>query len=150
MGYALPAAIGAAIGEPGRPVWVIAGDGGFQMTLQELATVVQERLPLRIAVLNNGFLGMVRQWQELFYEGRYAASELTGPDFVMLARAFGIPGMAVTDRASLDAAVSCAANMAGPVLLDLRVLREDHVYPMVPPGQPLDSVIAMAPAPVVS
>jgi acetolactate synthase-1/2/3 large subunit len=150
MGYALPAGIGAAIGEPGRAVWVLAGDGGFQMTMQELATVVQERLPIRIAVLNNGFLGMVRQWQELFYEKRYAASELSGPDFVMLARAFGIPGMTVSDRSSLTNALASAANMEGPVLLDLRVVREDHVYPMVPPGQPLDAVIPAAPIALAS
>jgi acetolactate synthase-1/2/3 large subunit len=150
MGYALPAGIGAAIGEPGRPVWVLAGDGGFQMTMQELATVVQERLPIRIAVLNNGFLGMVRQWQELFYEKRYAASELSGPDFVMLARAFGIPGMTVSDRSSLTNALACAGNMEGPVLLDLRVVREDQVYPMVPPGQPLDAVIPAAPIALAS
>jgi acetolactate synthase-1/2/3 large subunit len=142
MGYALPAAIGAAVGRPDLPVWVVAGDGGFQMTLQELATVVQEQLPLRIAVVNNGFLGMVRQWQEMFYTGRYSASELPGPDLVVLARAYGIPALAVEDAAGLDSALGLAARTDGPVLLDLRVIREENVFPMLPPGAPLHEVIA--------
>jgi acetolactate synthase-1/2/3 large subunit len=142
MGYALPAAIGAAAGRPDRTVWAVAGDGGFQMTMQELATVAQERIPLRIAVVNNGFLGMVRQWQELFYAGRYAASELSGPDFPCLARAFGIAARAVDDIADLDGALRWAEAEAGPALLDLRVCREENVYPMVPPGAALHQVVA--------
>lgn len=142
MGYALPAGLGAACGRPDRAVWVVAGDGGFQMTLQELATVVQERLPLRIAILNNGFLGMVRQWQEMFYDRRYSASELTGPDLPVLARAYGIPARAVELNGDLDAALDWADGADGPVLLDLRVDREENVFPMVPPGAALHEVVA--------
>jgi acetolactate synthase-1/2/3 large subunit len=141
MGYALPAAIGAAMGRPDRPVWVVAGDGGFQMTLQELATVAQERLPLRIAVVNNGFLGMVRQWQERFYGGRYSATELSGPDLVRLASAFDIPGYRVDRAEGLEATLDDVVRADGPVLVDLRVTREENVYPMVPPGAPLHEVV---------
>jgi acetolactate synthase-1/2/3 large subunit len=147
MGYALPAALGAATGRRDRAVWVVAGDGGFQMTLQELATVVQEALPLRIAVVNNGFLGMVRQWQELFYQRRYSASELSGPDLPCLARAYGIPARAVERQGELDDALDWADAARGPVLLDLRVAREENVYPMVPPGAALDQVV---PAPALA
>lgn len=142
MGYALPAAIGAAVGAAGRrPTWVVAGDGGFQMTLQELATVVQERLPVRIAVINNGFLGMVRQWQELFYDRRYASTDLSGPDLVKLAAAYGIAGRAVERVEDLDEALGWASECDGPALLDLRVAREDNVYPMVPSGAALDELV---------
>ncbi|MEJ2502524.1 MAG: thiamine pyrophosphate-binding protein [Gemmatimonadota bacterium] len=148
MGYALPAALGAAVSRgPGEPVWVVAGDGGFQMTLQELATVVQERLPLRIAVVNNGYLGMVRQWQELFYGRRYAATELTGPDLVRLAAAYGVAGRAVERAEDMDGALAWAAATDGPALLDLRVVREENVYPMVPAGASLDQLVP-APVPV--
>ncbi|MCI0432701.1 MAG: biosynthetic-type acetolactate synthase large subunit [Gemmatimonadetes bacterium] len=150
MGYALPAAIGAAIGRPDRSVWALAGDGGFQMTLQELATIAQERLPIRIAVLNNGYLGMVRQWQELFYSRRYAATALSGPDLITLARAYGIPAIAVESHGLLAAAVDCAARAQGPVLLDLRVDPEENVYPMVPPGAALHQVVAAPLATVAS
>lgn len=143
MGYALPAAIGAALGRPDRPTWVVAGDGGFQMNVQELATVVQERVPLRIAIVNNGFLGMVRQWQELFYEGRYSASDLTGPDLALLARAYGIPARTVDAAAALDEALDWAEAEAGPVLLDLRVVREENVYPMVAPGAGIDEMLGV-------
>jgi acetolactate synthase-1/2/3 large subunit len=142
MGYALPAAFGAQVGRPDRPVWAVAGDGGFQMTLQELATVVQERVPLRLAVMNNGFLGMVRQWQELFYARRYAASRLPGPDFVALAHAYGIPARAVALREELASALWWATETDGPALLDLRVIAEENVYPMVPPGAALDELVS--------
>ena len=112
MGFALPAAIGAKFARPEAEVWVIAGDGGFQMTMAELATIVQEKLNVKIAIINNGFLGMVRQWQEFFYEGRYAATPLLSPDFVKLADAYGIPGLTVTQRAQVipalrNGALSC-------------------------------------------
>jgi acetolactate synthase-1/2/3 large subunit len=142
MGYALPAGLGAALGRPDRPVWVVAGDGGFQMTLQELATVVQERTPLRIAVVNNGYLGMVRQWQEMFYDRRYSASAITGPDFSCLARAYGIPARAVERADDLGDALRWAESARGPALLDLRVVAEENVYPMVPPGAALHEVVA--------
>jgi acetolactate synthase-1/2/3 large subunit len=141
MGYALPAAFGAAVGRPDRPTWCVAGDGGFQMTMQELATVVQERVPLKIAVFNNGFLGMVRQWQEMFYARRYSASELAGPDLVLLAQAFGIPARAVEQAEDLASALSWAESTQGPALLDLRVAREENVFPMVPSGKALDELV---------
>ena len=144
MGYALPAAIGAAIAEPGRPVWVVAGDGGFQMNMQELATVVQEQLPLRIAVLNNGFLGMVRQWQQAFHGGRYSGVELGGPDFGALAAAYGIPGVAIDRSAELEDTLDRAAETSGPVLVDLRVEKEENVYPFVPSGAALDELLTAA------
>ncbi len=141
MGYALPAGIGAAVARPDREVWVIAGDGGFQMNIQEMATVVQERLRLRIAVVNNGFLGMVRQWQELFYERRYSASEISGPNFSALAEAYGITGLAVERKHELADAVAFASGRQGPVLLDLRVEREENVYPIVPSGAALHEFV---------
>ncbi|MBI2072794.1 MAG: biosynthetic-type acetolactate synthase large subunit [Gemmatimonadetes bacterium] len=141
MGYALPAGVGAAVGCPERSVWVVAGDGGFQMTMQELATAVQERLRLRIAVVNNGFLGMVRQWQELFYSRRYSAVEIPGPDFTQIARAYEIPARAVSWCDELEAALEWAEAEPGPVLLDLHVEREDNVYPMVPSGAALDEMV---------
>jgi len=149
MGYALPAAIGAAIACPDRDIWVVAGDGGFQMCVQELATAVQERCRLRIVVVNNGYLGMVRQWQEMFYGGRYSGSEISGPDFAALALAYGIPGRTVACGAALGDAVSWASAEEGPALLDLRVAREDNVYPFVPAGAALHELI-VAPRAAVS
>ncbi len=141
MGYALPAGIGAGVAHPGREVWVLAGDGGFQMNIQELATAAQERPRLRIAVVNNGFLGMVRQWQELFYQRRYSASEISGPDFVAVALAYGIPARSVKRREDLGAALEFASACDGPALLDLRVVREENVYPIVPSGAALDEFV---------
>jgi acetolactate synthase-1/2/3 large subunit len=145
MGYALPAGLGAAVGRPDRPAWVVAGDGGFQMTQQELATIAQERLPVKIAVFNNGFLGMVRQWQELFYARRYSASEIGGPDLVLLAQAYGIPGRVVQREEEMAPALDWAPATPGPVLLDLRVDREESVYPMVPSGKALDELVTGPP-----
>jgi acetolactate synthase I/II/III large subunit len=141
MGFALPAAIGAQMGLPGEEVWVTAGDGGFQMNIQELATVVQEKLPLKIAVLNNGYLGMVRQWQQLFFEGRYSGTPLLGPDFARVAEAYGIPGITVREKAGVEEAVRRAREMAGPVLIDFRVVQEENVYPMVMPGAGVSDMI---------
>jgi acetolactate synthase-1/2/3 large subunit len=140
MGYALPAALGAALAQPERPVWAVVGDGGFQMSLQELATVVQEGVRLRIAVVNNGHLGMVRQWQEKVHGNRRAASTLSGPDFAALATLYGLVAESVDDLATLEAAVDRAALAPGPVLLDVRIAPEDSVYPMVRPGGALDEV----------
>jgi len=142
MGYALPAALGAAVGCPDRDVWVVAGDGGFQMNIQELATAVQERARLRIAVVNNGFLGMVRQWQELFYGGRYAESAISGPDFAAVAAAYGIPGRTVGDAGAVDVGVAWAGDVDGPALVDFRVAPEENVYPMVPAGAALNEFVA--------
>ena len=134
MGLALPAAIGAQLGKPGEVVWATAGDGGFQMNIQELATVVQEKLPLKMAILNNGFLGMVRQWQQLFFEGRYSGTPLMGPDFVKVAEAYGIPGFTVREKSQVVPALEQAMAIDGPALIDFIVEQEENVYPMVAPG----------------
>jgi acetolactate synthase-1/2/3 large subunit len=141
MGFALPAAIGAKFARPDAEVWVVAGDGGFQMTMAELATLVQEKIKLNIAIINNGYLGMVRQWQEFFYDKQYTATPLVNPDFVKLAAAFGIRGIAVHERRQVAAAVEAARQEPGPVLLDFHVEQEDSVYPMVAAGAGLDQMI---------
>jgi len=140
MGFALPAAIGAKVGRPDAEVWVVAGDGGFQMTMPELATMVQEELDVKIAVINNGYLGMVRQWQEFFYQRRYAATPISGPDFAKLAEAFGLFGTTVTARSQVAGAVAAARRERG-ALIDFRVEQEDSVFPMVPSGADLDKMI---------
>jgi acetolactate synthase-1/2/3 large subunit len=141
MGFALPAAIGAKIACPDKEVWVIAGDGGFQMTSAELSTVVQEHLDIRIAVINNGFLGMVRQWQEFIYERNYACVSILSPDFVKLAGAHGIPGATVRERSQVLPAVADARGCSGPFLINFLVEKEDAVYPMIAPGSALDEMI---------
>ena len=141
MGYALPAAIGAKIACKDKEVWVIAGDGGFQMTAAELATIVQEKIKINIAIINNGYLGMVRQWQEFFYDSNYEATPLVSPDFVKLADAHGIPGRAVRTRAEVAAAVEEARSSKGPFLLNFMVEKEDSVYPMIPAGSALHEMI---------
>jgi acetolactate synthase-1/2/3 large subunit len=141
MGFALPAAIGAQMGRPDEQIWVTVGDGGFQMNIQELATVVQEKLPLKIAILNNGYLGMVRQWQQLFFEGRYSGTPLLGPDFAKVAEAYGIPGLTILEKSQVAPAVAQAAASEGPILLDFRVEQEENVYPMVAPGGPVHDMI---------
>jgi acetolactate synthase-1/2/3 large subunit len=140
MGFELPAAIGAKIGCPDRTVWCIAGDGGFQMTIQELATIAKEGVAVKIAILNNGFLGMVRQWQELFYEKRYVATPLNCPDFVKIAEAYCIPGLLVKHKSEVISAISRAIEAPGPFLLNFMVAPEENVYPMVPPGASLAEV----------
>jgi acetolactate synthase-1/2/3 large subunit len=141
MGFALPAGIGAKFGCPDKEVWVIAGDGGFQMTAAELATIAQENLNVNIAIINNGYLGMVRQWQEFFYERNYESTPLVSPDFVKLAEAHGIPGLAVRDRGELEAAVQTARSHKGAFLLNFLVEKEDSVYPMIPAGAALHEMI---------
>jgi acetolactate synthase-1/2/3 large subunit len=141
MGFALPAAIGAKMARPDQEVWVIAGDGGFQMTAAELSTLVQEKLKINIAVINNGFLGMVRQWQEFMYESNYACSPILSPDFVKLADAHGVPGATVRTRAEVAAAVNAAREATGSYLINFLVEKEDAVYPMVGPGAALDEMI---------
>jgi acetolactate synthase-1/2/3 large subunit len=142
MGFGLPAAIGAAMGLKSGNVWAIVGDGGFQMTMAELATAVQERVPINIAIINNGFLGMVRQWQEFFYEERYNATPMHTPDFVKLADAYGIPARLVTRREDVIPAMEWAETVTdGPVLIEFRVETHDIVYPMVPAGADLDKMI---------
>ncbi len=141
MGFGLPAAIGAKIGCPDKTVWCIDGDGSFQMNIQELATAVQERAAVKIAILNNGFLGMVRQWQELFYEKRYVATPLSGPDFVKIAEAYGIPALRVERTEGVVPAIEQAMADPGPFLIDFRVEPEENVYPMVAPGTSLHEII---------
>jgi acetolactate synthase-1/2/3 large subunit len=141
MGFALPAAIGAKFACPDKEVWVIAGDGGIQMTSPELSTIAQEGIKINIAVINNGYLGMVRQWQEFFYERNYESTPLVSPDFVMLAAAHGIAGRAVRSRAELAAAVAEARACEGAFLLNFHVEKEDAVYPMIPVGSALHEMI---------
>jgi acetolactate synthase-1/2/3 large subunit len=141
MGFALPAAIGVKFAMPEEEVWVIAGDGGFQMTMAELATIAQEKIKVNVAIINNGFLGMVRQWQEFFYERRYAATPMLSPDFCKLAEAFGHKALRVTERAQVHAAVEEARAHYGTVVIDFRVEQEDTVFPMVPAGADLHAMI---------
>ncbi|HLB28433.1 MAG TPA: biosynthetic-type acetolactate synthase large subunit, partial [Dehalococcoidales bacterium] len=141
MGFGLPAAIGAKIGRPESTVWCIDGDGSFQMNIQELATAMQERAAVKIAIMNNGYLGMVRQWQELFYEKRYVATPLSGPDFVKIAEAYGIQAVRVKRNAEVAPAIARAMAEDGPFLIDFMVEPEENVYPMVAPGTSLHEVI---------
>jgi len=141
MGFELPGAMGAKVACPDEAVWCVAGDGGFQMTIQELATIVQEKLAVKIAILNNGYLGMVRQWQELFYGRRYVATPLYGPDFVKVAEAYGIAGERVTDRRMVTGAIQRAMQHDGPFLIDFRTEPEENIYPMVRPGAALSEMI---------
>jgi acetolactate synthase-1/2/3 large subunit len=148
MGFALPAAIGAKVAKPASEVWVVVGDGGFQMTMAELATMVQENIKVNIAIINNGFLGMVRQWQEFFYERNYQATPLLNPDFAKLAEAYGIRSMTVTQRSEVVPAVQAARKHEGAVLIDFKVEQEDSVYPMVAAGASLNEMIRR-PSPIV-
>jgi len=134
MGFGLPAALGAQIGCPDTTVWCIDGDGSFQMTIQELATIVQEQVPVKIAIINNGYLGMVRQWQELFYKRRYVATPISCPDFVKIADGYGIPALRVKQRQEVAPAIKQAMTHNGPFLIDFMVEQEENVYPMIPPG----------------
>lgn len=134
MGFALPAAFGAKVGAPDREVIAIIGDGGFQMTLQELGTIAQSGLPVKIIILNNNFLGMVRQWQQLFFEKRYSFVELQNPDFIMIAKGFGIDGHKVSDRTELSASLDTLLSSDKPYLLEIVCEKEENVFPMVPAG----------------
>jgi len=149
MGFALPAAIGAKFARPDAEVWVVVGDGGFQMTSCELATIVQEKIKINIAIINNGYLGMVRQWQEFFYDKRYVATPLVAPDFAALANAYGIRGERISTRKEVVPAIESARNTDQPVLLDFRVEQEDSVYPMVPAGAALHDMIRRPNNPLV-
>ena len=141
MGFGLPAAIGAQVGCPDSTVWCIDGDGGFQMTIQELATVAQEKLAVKVAILNNGYLGMVRQWQELFYQRRYVATPLSCPDFVKIAEAYGLPATRVKRKEEVVPAIEQAMEYQGPFIIDFVIEPEENVYPMVPPGAALAEVL---------
>ena len=149
MGFALPAAIGAKFAKPESDVWVVVGDGGFQMTMCELATIVQEKIKINIAIINNGFLGMVRQWQEFFYDKRYVATPLVAPDFAALANAFGIRGERITSRNEVIPTIRAARESSDSMLIDFRVEQEDSVYPMVPAGGSLHEMIRRPDSPLV-
>jgi len=141
MGFGLPASIGVKIGCPDSIVWCIDGDGSFQMTIQELATIAQEQVAVKVAIINNGYLGMVRQWQELFYGKRYVATALSCPDFVKIAEGYCIPGLRVKHKAEVTPAIEQAMEHQGPFIIDFKVEPEENVYPMVPPGAALAEVV---------
>ncbi len=141
MGFGFPASIGAKFAKPDEEVWAIVGDGGFQMTLCELATAAQEQINVNIAILNNGFLGMVRQWQEIFYDERYQSTPMWNPDFCKMAEAYGIPSMRVTKREEIEESVEFARSVDGPVLIEYVIEKDDMVYPMVPAGADLHAMI---------
>jgi acetolactate synthase-1/2/3 large subunit len=148
MGFALPAAIGAKFARPEAEVWVVVGDGGFQMTMAEMATIAQEKLSIKIAIIDNGYLGMVRQWQEFFYDKRYSATPLVNPDFARLAEAFGLRSARVHTRAEVLPAIRAAREHPGTMLIDFKVEKEDSVFPMVPAGADLH-VMIRRPNPIV-
>jgi len=140
MGFALPAAMGAKLGAPKRTVVAIAGDGGFQMTIQELGTVLQTQIDLKIVVLNNNFLGMVRQWQELFFDKRYASTIMTNPDFITIAKGYGVEGERVEARDNLEKAIQKMIDYKGAYLLEVSVGKEDNVFPMIPTGAAVSEI----------
>ena len=144
MGFGLPAAMGAKFGSPDREVVLFTGDGGMQMTIQELGTIAQENLAVKIVILNNHFLGMVRQWQELFFEKRYSFTEILSPDFVKVADAYGIPGGAVHNRNELKSAMKKMIDHNGPYLLEIMIEKEDNIFPMVPAGKSVSQIILSA------
>jgi acetolactate synthase I/II/III large subunit len=141
MGYSLPAAMGVKMGMPDASVWVVAGDGGIQMNIQELATLQQQGIPLKIAIMNNGYLGMVRQWQQFFHSRNYSETPITGPDYEKLADAYGVTGMRITRREDVDAAVQHAMEIEGTVIIDFVIEAEACVYPMVAPGAAITNMI---------
>lgn len=141
MGFGLPAAVGAQLGRPDRTVVTFIGDGGFQMTMQEMGTIAQEKIPVKIVILNNNFLGMVRQWQELFFEKRYSFTELVNPNFIVLSSAFDIPAKKVVKGDELEAAIEEMLTTDGPYLLEVVVEQEDNVFPMVPTGAGVSEII---------
>jgi len=146
MGFAVPAAMGVHLARPGETVWAISGDGGFQMNMAEIATMVQERLPVKMAIFNNGYLGMVRQWQQFFHGKRYSCTPIWSPDYVKLAEAYGIPGWRVQRAAELPDVVAQANDHSGPALVEFVIEQEANVYPMIPPGGSLSEPIETAPA----
>ena len=141
MGFALPAAMGVKMGMPDAPVWAIAGDGGIQMNIQELATLQQEGVAVKVAILNNGYLGMVRQWQQFFHSRNYSETPMTGPDYTLLAAAYGLTGMRVTRRDEVESAIQRAMETEGTVIIDFVIEAEANVYPMVAPGSAITNMI---------
>jgi acetolactate synthase-1/2/3 large subunit len=145
MGFAVPAAMGVHLARPEEPVWAISGDGGFQMNMAEMATMVQEGLTVKLAIFNNGYLGMVRQWQQFFHGKRYSSTPIWSPDYVKLAEAYGIPGYRVQDASELAAMVGRANDAPGPALVEFVIEQEANVYPMIPPGGSLSEPIESKP-----
>ncbi len=141
MGFALPAAMGAKMGIPDAPVWAVAGDGGIQMNIQELATLQQQGVTVKVAIMNNGYLGMVRQWQQFFHSRNYSETPITGPDYVKLADAYGLTGMRITRREDVSAAIHKAMETEGTVIIDFVIESESNVYPMVAPGSGITNMI---------
>ena len=141
MGFSLPAAIGASFSNRDKDIWVIVGDGSIQMTITELATAVQENANIKIAIINNGYLGMVRQWQQLFYDSRYSETPISSPDYVKLSEAYGLKGFRVISRPEIPGVIKEAQSIKGPVLVEFVVEQHDMVYPMVPAGADLDEMI---------
>jgi len=140
MGFCLPAAIGAKMGQPDKEVIAVIGDGGFQMTIQELGTIFQKKTAVKIVVLNNEFLGMVRQWQELFFDKRYASTTMANPDFQSIVKGYGIAAKKVTKREDLESAVSEMTNHKGAYFLEVKVGKENNVFPMVPTGASVSEI----------
>jgi acetolactate synthase-1/2/3 large subunit len=145
MGFAVPAAMGVRLARPGEPVWAISGDGGFQMNMAEIATMVQEGLEVKLAVFNNGYLGMVRQWQQFFHGGRYSNTPIWSPDYVKLAEAYGIPGWRVKQASEVTDALRQANESPGPTLVELVIEQEANVFPMIVPGGSLSEPLEAAP-----
>jgi acetolactate synthase-1/2/3 large subunit len=141
MGFGIPAAIGAAFGSPDRKVCLFCGDGGFQMTIQELGTIMEQRCPVKIILLNNNYLGNVRQWQYMFFNKRYSFTPMLNPDYEKIAAGYGIPCKTVIDRKDLDAAIEEMLNTEGPYILQCAVKEEDNVLPMTPPGGNVDEML---------
>jgi acetolactate synthase-1/2/3 large subunit len=141
MGFAVPAAMGAALGYPEAETWAVCGDGGFQMTSQELMTLAADRIPVKIALLDNKKLGMIRQWQEIVYGGNYHSSHLPGPDFIKLAEAYGIPAFKVSTPNEVDPAIKAAQSVDGPALIWFEIEQEQNVFPMMPAGKGLSDLI---------
>jgi acetolactate synthase-1/2/3 large subunit len=145
MGFAVPAAMGVHLARPDEPVWAISGDGGFQMNMAEIATMVQERLEVKLAIFNNGYLGMVRQWQQFFHGGRYSNTPIWSPDYVKLAEAYGIPGWRVKQAGEVTDALRQANETPGPTLVELVIEQEANVFPMIVPGGSLSEPLEAAP-----
>ena len=141
MGFGFPAAMGAKVGFPDKVVFDIAGDGSIQMNIQELATCVSNKINVKVAILNNGYLGMVRQWQELFYKRRYSQVNITSPDFVKLAESYGAVGIKITNPKDVRPAIDKALAIDNTVFLDFHIEPEENVYPMVPAGEALNRMI---------
>jgi len=140
MGFGLPAAVGAKTGNPDKEVVAFIGDGGFQMTIQELGTIMQYGIPVKIIILNNAFLGMVRQWQDMFFKKRYASTELVNPDFIKIAEGYGIPGKRVLERDELKSSLQEMLAAKGPYILDIHIEKEGNVLPMVEPGASVSEI----------